>query len=181
MVETSKTLAERCAGIEMLVLDVDGVLTDGSIIYSDTGMELKKFHVRDGSGLKVWHKLGKRAAIITGRSSRAVDIRAAELEIAPVIQGAASKFRAYRQLLEQTGFRPDQVCAMGDDLADLPLLRNCGLAVAVADACGEAKADAHHITRAAGGKGAVREVIEFILGCQGLWRPLIERLREQPE
>jgi hypothetical protein len=91
MVETSKTLAERCAGIEMLVLDVDGVLTDGSIIYNDTGMELKKFHVRDGSGLKVWHKLGKRAAIITGRSSRAVDIRAAELEIAPVIQGAASK------------------------------------------------------------------------------------------
>ncbi|HEV3443665.1 MAG TPA: phenylphosphate carboxylase subunit delta, partial [Gemmataceae bacterium] len=97
MLESAKSLADRCRAVELLVLDVDGVLTDGSIIYSDAGQELKKFHVRDGSGLKLWHSLGKRSAIITGRSSRVVDVRAAELLIGLVIQGAADKLAAYRQ------------------------------------------------------------------------------------
>jgi 3-deoxy-D-manno-octulosonate 8-phosphate phosphatase (KDO 8-P phosphatase) len=172
-----QTLRERCAAIEWLVLDVDGVLTDGGIVYADDRAELKKFHVRDGSGLKVWQLAGKRAAIITGRTSPVVTVRAAELGIDPVIQGAAEKLAAYRQVLTGAELRPEQVCCMGDDLPDLPLLRNCGLAVAVADACPEARADAHYVTRAGGGRGAVREAIELILESQGLWSKVVERFR----
>lgn len=163
------TLAQRCAGIDLLVVDVDGVLTDGGIIYADTGAEIKRFHVRDGSGLKIWQLAGKRAAVITGRSSPVVAVRAAEVGLAPVIQGAADKLPAYRQLLADTGMRPEQACYIGDDLPDLPVMRESGLAVAVADACPEARAAAHYVTLARGGAGAVRETIELILHCQGLW------------
>ena len=171
------SLAERCARIELLVLDVDGVLTDGSIVYADNGVEIKAFHVRDGSGLKLWQREGKRAAIISGRRSVAVEVRAAELGVSPVVQGAAEKLDAYRQLLAGAGLRPEQACFVGDDLPDLPLLRNCGLAVAVADACPEVRADAHYVTRTPGGRGAVREAIELILRCQGRWQPAVERYR----
>jgi 3-deoxy-D-manno-octulosonate 8-phosphate phosphatase (KDO 8-P phosphatase) len=171
------SLEERCRRIDMLVLDVDGVLTDGGIIYGDNGVELKQFHVRDGSGLKIWQYVGKRAAIISGRTSRVVEVRAAELGIAPVYQGAAEKMPAYRRLLADGGLRPEQVCFVGDDVPDLPLLLHCGLAVAVADACAEARAAAHHVTAAAGGRGAVREVIELVLRCQGLWQPVVDRFR----
>ena len=126
------TLAERCRRIEALVLDVDGVLTDGGIIYSDSGAELKQFHVRDGAGLAIWRTLGKRTAIITGRSSAIVTQRAAELGIAPVIQGSGDKLAAFRQLLEELQLRPEQVCYIGDDLPDLPVLLSCGLAAAAA-------------------------------------------------
>jgi 3-deoxy-D-manno-octulosonate 8-phosphate phosphatase (KDO 8-P phosphatase) len=172
-------LSERCAAVELLLLDVDGVLTDGSIVYADDGVEIKAFHVRDGSGLKLWQREGKRAAVISGRRSRAVEVRAAELGIDPVIQGAADKLAAYRQLLDGSGLRPEQVAAVGDDLPDLPLLGNCGLAVAVADACAEVRAEAHCITRTPGGRGAVREVIELILRCQGRWQPVVERYRAE--
>jgi YrbI family 3-deoxy-D-manno-octulosonate 8-phosphate phosphatase len=172
-------LQDRCAGIEWLVLDVDGVLTDGGIVYADNGVELKQFHVRDGSGLKIWQHAGKRAALITGRTSNVVAVRAAELGIDPVIQGAADKLASFRQVLISAAVQPEKVCCIGDDLMDLPLLRNCGLAVAVADACPEARADAHYVTRAAGGKGAVREVIELILGCHGAWPSVVEHFRSQ--
>ena len=132
-------LQARCERIELLVLDVDGVLTDGGIVYSDHDAEIKKFHVRDGSGLALWRKAGKRAAIITGRRSRIVEIRAAELGIDPVVQGAADKLPGLRQVLAVTGFRPEQVAYVGDDLPDVPVLRNVGLAAAVADACPEAR------------------------------------------
>lgn len=165
----TQSLAERCSAIELLVLDVDGVLTDGSIIYADDGVELKVFHVRDGSGLKLWHKTGKQSAIITGRRSRIVEVRAAELGIGRVHQGAADKLPVFRSILEESGFQPGQVCFVGDDVPDLPLLHHCGLAVAVADACSEVQAAAHHVTRATGGRGAVREVIELILRHQGHW------------
>jgi len=158
---------------------VDGVLTDGGIVYADDEAELKKFHVRDGSGLKVWQLAGKRAAIITGRSSPVVRVRAAELGIDPVVQGAADKLAAYRQILQATGVRPEQVCMVGDDVPDLPLLRHCGLAVAVADACPEAVAEAHYVTRAAGGRGAVREAVELILRCQGHWQRIVGRFRSE--
>jgi 3-deoxy-D-manno-octulosonate 8-phosphate phosphatase (KDO 8-P phosphatase) len=170
-------LAERCRRIEMLVLDVDGVLTDGGIVYSDNGVELKQFQVRDGSGLKIWQYVGKRAAIITGRTSQIVTVRAAELGIEPVYQGAMEKLPAYRRLLADTGLAPEQVCYVGDDVPDLAVLVNCGLAVAVADACAEVIAAAHHVTRAAGGRGAVRETIELILRCQGQWQQIVERFR----
>jgi 3-deoxy-D-manno-octulosonate 8-phosphate phosphatase (KDO 8-P phosphatase) len=174
---TTCTLAKRCAPIELLVLDVDGVLTDGSITYGDNSLELKTFHIRDGSGLKIWQHVGKRSAIITGRTSPIVEVRAAELGITPVFQGFLEKMPAYRKLLADGSWRPEQVCYVGDDIPDLPVMRHSGLAVAVADACPEAIAEAHYVTRAAGGRGAVREVIELILHGQGLWRPLVERFR----
>jgi 3-deoxy-D-manno-octulosonate 8-phosphate phosphatase (KDO 8-P phosphatase) len=161
----------------MLVLDVDGVLTDGGIVYADDGTELKRFHVRDGSGLKIWQHLGKRAAIITGRTSKVVTVRALELGIEPVYQGAPEKMAAYRDLLAAGGLRPEQVCFVGDDVPDLPVLLSCGLAVAVADACPEARAAAHYVTRAGGGRGAVREVVELILRCQGTWQQVVDRFR----
>ncbi len=164
------TLRERCAAVALLVADVDGVLTEGGIVYGTDGLEMKRFHVRDGSGVKAWRDAGKRAAIITGRSSPVVELRAAELGISPVVQGVTDKLAAYRQLLHDLGLQPMQVCYVGDDLADLPPLRQSGLAVAVADACPEARAAAHYVTRAAGGRGAVREAIEMVLRCQGHWR-----------
>jgi YrbI family 3-deoxy-D-manno-octulosonate 8-phosphate phosphatase len=176
---TERALAERCAAIQLLVLDVDGVLTDGSIIYADDGAELKKFHVRDGSGLKIWEYFGMKAALITGRQSRLVEVRAAELGVSPVIQGARDKLPAYREVLAATKFEPAQVCCIGDDVPDLPLLRNCGLAVAVGDACPDVIADAHYVTAAAGGRGAVREIVELILRCQGHWQQLLDRFRNE--
>ena len=169
--------AQRCLAIELLLLDVDGVLTDGGIIYGDDSVELKVFHVRDGSGLKLWHRAGKRSALISGRSSRVVEVRAAELAIAVVLQGASDKWPAYQRILKEMHVRPEQVCCVGDDIPDLPLLRRCGLAVAVADACPEAREDAHYVTRAAGGRGAIRETIELILRCQGRWQDMVDTFR----
>ncbi|MBP3957055.1 HAD-IIIA family hydrolase [Gemmata sp. G18] len=162
-------LSQRAAAIELLLLDVDGVLTDGRVVYADDGRELKFFHVRDGSGLKLWRAAGKRAAIVSGRDSRAVERRAAELGIHPVLQGRENKLRAFEDVLAQTGLNPEQVCAIGDDLPDVPVLRRCGLAAAVADACPEARAAAHYVTAVPGGHGAVRELIEWLLRAQGRW------------
>jgi 3-deoxy-D-manno-octulosonate 8-phosphate phosphatase (KDO 8-P phosphatase) len=162
-------LAARAAAIELLLLDVDGVLTDGSVIYADDGTELKRFHVRDGSGLKLWRLAGKRAAIVSGRKSAAVERRAAELGINPVLQGRDDKLAAFAAVLAATGLRAEQVCAVGDDLPDVPVLRRCGVSVAVADACAEARAAAAYVTATPGGRGAVREAIEWLLKLQGRW------------
>jgi 3-deoxy-D-manno-octulosonate 8-phosphate phosphatase (KDO 8-P phosphatase) len=178
-VAPAPSLQARCERIEFLLLDVDGVLTDGGIIYADDGTEVKTFHVRDGSGLALWRKAGKRAGIITGRRSRIVEVRAAELGIDPVVQGAADKLAAFRQVLAQTGFRPEQVAYVGDDLPDVPVLRHAGLGAAVADACAEARAAAHLVTGRPGGRGAVREVIEVVLGCQGHWQRLVAGYRNE--
>jgi 3-deoxy-D-manno-octulosonate 8-phosphate phosphatase (KDO 8-P phosphatase) len=165
----TRSLAERCRPIELLVLDVDGVLTAGDIVYGPDG-EWKQFHVRDGSGLVAWREAGKQTALLTGRRSKAVEVRAAELGITAVVQGAADKAAAFDRLLAELGVAPEQVACVGDDAADVALFRRCGLAVAVADACPEALAAAHLVTLRSGGRGAVREVIECILRCQGLWR-----------
>lgn len=164
-----KTLRERCGGIELLIVDVDGVLTVGGIAYGHPELEIKQFHVRDGSGLHLWHRAGKRTGLITGRISPVVERRAAELDIGWVVQGAAEKLPAYRRLLTEAGVGEEAVCYVGDDLPDVPVLRTCGLAVTVADACPEARAVAHYVTRTPGGRGAVRETIELILRCQGTW------------
>jgi 3-deoxy-D-manno-octulosonate 8-phosphate phosphatase (KDO 8-P phosphatase) len=168
-------LAARAAAIELLLLDVDGVLTDGSVLYADDGTELKRFHVRDGSGLKLWRAAGKRAAILSGRKSVAVDRRASELGISPVIQGCDDKLAGLESVLSQTGIAPERVCAIGDDLPDVPLFRKCGLALSVADACAEARAAAHFVTSATGGRGAVREAIEWLLRAAGTWDQLTAR------
>lgn len=176
-IDASVSLIERCVRIEMLVLDVDGVLSDGRIVYTDGGEELKAFHVRDGSGLKLWTSLGKRAGIITGRRSAIVERRAKELDIAHVVQGAEDKKTVLLHMLAAVGLTPAQTCAIGDDIVDVPMLRTCGLAVAVADACPEAKEDADYVTEARGGRGAVRETIEVILRAQGSWQTLVARYR----
>jgi len=175
----SETLAERCRRIDLLVVDVDGVLTDGGIVYGDGGVETKAFHVRDGAGLRVWQMLGKRSAILTGRRSPIVERRAEETGISRVIQGAAEKLPAFAELLAREGMKPEQACFVGDDIPDLPVLRNCGLAVAVPDACPEARQAAHYVTRMPGGRGAVREAVELILRCQGLWHGLVEKFDGQ--
>jgi 3-deoxy-D-manno-octulosonate 8-phosphate phosphatase (KDO 8-P phosphatase) len=169
------TLHERCQKIEMLIVDVDGVLTDGSIIYSDQGAEIKAFHVRDGAGLKLWMGLGKKAAILTGRQSPLVERRAAELDLTAVVQGADDKRAAFAKLLAGQNLREDQAAYIGDDVPDLPVFYCCGLAVAVADACAEARAQAHYVTQAPGGRGAVREAIELVLRTQGRWQDAIAR------
>jgi 3-deoxy-D-manno-octulosonate 8-phosphate phosphatase (KDO 8-P phosphatase) len=175
------SLVQRCAHIELLVLDVDGVLTDGRIVYTDAGEELKAFHVRDGSGLKQWTSLGKKAGIITGRRSPIVERRARELGVTAVIQGAENKMSALMEMLQSLGVSLEQTCAVGDDIVDVPVLRACGVAVAVADACREAKEDADHVTAAPGGRGAVREAIEWILEAQGSWQKIVARYRQQAQ
>ena len=181
MGKTADTLPEALAGratrIELLLLDVDGVLTDGSVVYTDSGEELKRFHVRDGSGLKLWRAAGKRSAIISGRSSAAVERRASELGIAPVLQGCDDKLQAFEEVLAAVGLTADRVCAVGDDLADLPILKRAGLAIAVADACPEVQAAAHLTTITPGGRGAVREAVEWLLKLQGRWDALIAGYR----
>jgi len=171
------SLAQRCAAIELLVMDVDGVLTDGRIVYSDRGEELKAFHVRDGSGIKLWLKQGKRAALLSGRKSPIVERRAAELGIGAVVQGADDKLPAFEALLRNQGVTAAQTAYVGDDLPDVPALRRSGLAVAVADACAEARAAAHYVTQQPGGCGAVRELIELVLRHQGRWLEIIAELR----
>jgi YrbI family 3-deoxy-D-manno-octulosonate 8-phosphate phosphatase len=164
------TLQQRCRPIDLLVLDVDGVLTDGRIVYGSEGLEVKAFHVRDGSGLKLWHRAGRRSALITGRTSEVVAVRARELGVATVIQGAADKWPAFCEVLAKSRTAPEAVCYVGDDVPDLEPMRHSGLAVAVADACPEVRACAHYVTRAAGGAGAVREAIQLLLRCQGAWQ-----------
>ena len=171
------TLSQRCARIELLVLDVDGVLTDGGIIYADNSTEIKHFHVRDGSGLALWKHVGKKSAVITGRSSPIVEVRAQEAGIHSIFQGATQKRAPFRQILSEMGLSADQACFVGDDLPDLPVMRSCGLAIAVADACPAVLAEAHYVTQASGGRGAVREAIELILGCQGQWQPIVQKFR----
>lgn len=169
MPEPRPDLAARVARVELLLLDVDGVLTDGSIVYTDAGAELKRFHVRDGTGLNLWRAAGKRAAIVSGRSSPAVDRRAGELGITPVLQGRADKMPAVAEVLAATGIPAERACAIGDDLQDLPVLRASGVGVAVADACPELRAAADYVTAVPGGRGAVRDAIEWLLKLQGMW------------
>ena len=178
MTLSREDLVRRAANIELLILDVDGVLTDGTLYYSNDGIESKRFHVRDGSGLKLWQSLGKRAAVISGRTSAAVATRAAELGLSPVKQGCgADKRQAFREVLAETGVSPDQACAVGDDLPDLPLLLSCGLAITVGDACPDVRNIVHHVTAAHGGHGAVREAIEWLLTLTGHWPGLVDRYR----
>jgi 3-deoxy-D-manno-octulosonate 8-phosphate phosphatase (KDO 8-P phosphatase) len=169
---SSADLAARCAAIELLAVDVDGVLTDGAIVVNDQGVESKHFHVRDGLAYSLWHRAGKRSAILSGRRAEVVERRAAELEIAHVAQGLAEKGEPFRALLAELGLEPRQVCFVGDDLVDLPVLRAVGLAACPADAVAEVRDCVHLITSAAGGRGAVREVVEVILKVQGLWHGL---------
>jgi 3-deoxy-D-manno-octulosonate 8-phosphate phosphatase (KDO 8-P phosphatase) len=175
------TLADRCQAIELLVLDVDGVLTDGVIAIDDHGVETKHFFVRDGSALALWRKAGKRVAILSGRRAACVDRRAAELGIAPVVQGVARKAEPFQTLVRDCGLELGQTCYMGDDLPDIPVFRLAGLAASPADAVPAVRRAAHFVTTAPGGRGAVREVVETILGHQSAWDGLVAAVSEEAQ
>jgi len=159
--------------IELLVLDVDGVLTDGKIILTPSGDEIKEFHVRDGSGMKYWQRMGKKVAIISGRGSPAVAFRAKELAVDSFRLMAKDKLPAYQSVLDELGCTREQTAIIGDDLPDLPLLQVCALPIAVADAVAEVKAAAQYVTKLPGGCGAVREAIEMMLRATGLWDKVV--------
>jgi 3-deoxy-D-manno-octulosonate 8-phosphate phosphatase (KDO 8-P phosphatase) len=163
------TLADRCRQIDALILDVDGVLTAGHIEYTAEGFEIKAFHVRDGSAIKIWQKTGKALGILSGRHSQVTSLRAKELGITDVVQGNASKEPGFQVLIQQFNLGPDRIAYVGDDLPDVPVMKQVKLAIAPSDACPEAKQAAHWITPAPGGEGAVRSAIELILHSQKCW------------
>ena len=165
----------RLVPIKMVVMDVDGVMTDGAIVFAADGSELKVFNVKDGSGIKYLMRNGVRTAILSARESPPVQHRAENLGMDYCITTALQKLPAYRNLLEQAGLSDPEVCYVGDDLPDIPPLRSAGFPVAVADAVHEVKQYAAYVTRAPGGRGAVREVAELILKAQGKWDKLMER------
>lgn len=165
----------RAARVRLLLLDCDGVLTDGRITPVEGGEELKSFHTRDGHGLVMLHRAGLRSGIISGRKSRLVELRAADLGVSFVRQGALDKVEVFESLLSEAGVAPAHAAYVGDDVVDIPLMRRCALAVAVADATPDTRAAAHYVTVAPGGFGAVREVCELILKAQGRWDKLMKR------
>ncbi len=161
--------AEFARNIRLILSDVDGVLTDGSIMLDNQGIESKVFHVRDGLAIKLWQKFGYTFGILTARNSQIVKLRAAELGIEVVRQGFADKLPVARDIFAQLGVRPEEVCYIGDDLPDLPVMYEVGLPVAVFDAVDEVRRAARIVTRLPGGRGAVRELVERLLKAKGHW------------
>ena len=157
----------RAANIKLVAFDIDGVMTDGGLHYTDDGHELKTFNVQDGLGVVLLRRSGIKVAIITGRTSNVVSCRAKDLGVEHVFHGVGNKGAVSGQLLEQLGLQWSELAFMGDDLIDLPAMTRCGLAIAPANARQIVKERAHMVTEAGGGKGAVREAIEFILAAQG--------------
>jgi 3-deoxy-D-manno-octulosonate 8-phosphate phosphatase (KDO 8-P phosphatase) len=166
---------DRLKDIRLLLLDVDGVLTDGGIMYDANGVETKVFNVRDGHGIKMLQRHGIEVGIITGRTSVVVDIRAKELGIELVYQGSLKKLESYLDVKLKTGFTDSQIAYVGDDVIDIPVMRRVIFAASPADALNEARSAAHYVTTLAGGKGAVREVCDLILKGRGLWGKIAER------
>lgn len=168
-------VVQRASKIRVLLLDVDGVLTDGRIIYADHGDELKLFDVQDGAGLVFWDRVGLKSAIITARHSHLIRRRAKEMRVSFLAQKQLLKLPAYERLLKRFRVTDEQVCAIADDLMELPMLRRAGLAVAVPNAVEEVKQVSHYVTQREGGRGAVREVVELILKAKGLWDQIMQR------
>ena len=160
-------VSKRARAIRLAIFDVDGVMTDGTLFIGAEGEDFKAFNILDGHGVKMLQSAGVAAAIISGRSSEAVTRRAAELSIAHVVQGSPDKSAAFDALIASLALSEDQCAFVGDDLPDLPVMRRCGLAVAVANAADPVKSAAHYVTRASGGHGAVREFCELVLDAQG--------------
>ena len=178
----------RARRIKLLLFDVDGVLTDGKLFLfpvpsSESGgaasgqivVEAKGFHAQDGAGISIARIAGIKAGLITRRNSETVALRARDLKLEQVHQGIRDKLKAFREILSAEGLSASEVAFVGDDVIDLPVMRNCGFSVAVANARREVKAEAHYVTSHAGGDGALRDVIEFILKAQGKWKQAVEK------
>lgn len=171
----SEDVTKRAAAIALLILDVDGVLTDGRIILDDRGKETKHFHVRDGHGIKLLLRSGIEVLFLTGRTSRVVAHRAQDLGVKEVYQGVHDKVKVFQEIIGRKKISPDRIAFVGDDIVDVPLFKKVGLAVAVQDACDDARRAAHYVTVKDGGKGAVREVCELLLRSQGKWADIAVR------
>lgn len=170
MKRISASVREKAKKIKLLLLDVDGVLTDGRIILDDRGVETKQFHVRDGQGIALLMRAGVEVGFITGRSSKVVSYRAKELGLRIVQQGVQDKLGAYTRIKAKARLSDEQIAYVGDDIIDLPILRQAGLAVAVRDGWPGLAAFVDFATKAGGGNGAVREVAELLLKAQGKWQ-----------
>jgi len=174
MLDRLKSDAAIAAKITCVLSDVDGVLTDGRIIYSGDEIETKQFHARDGLGIKVWMRSGFSFGLVTARSSVAVERRARELGITHLSQGVEDKLPAVKVMMAAIGCKPENVCYIGDDLPDLPVMRYVGLAVAPCDASTDARETAQWVLRCAGGEGAVRETIERLLRATNQWKQVLK-------
>jgi len=172
---TSSDVQQKAARIKLLLMDCDGVLTDGRIWLFENGEEQKGFHTRDGLGIELWHRAGLKSGIISGRKSSAVEARARGLGMSFVRQGCEDKQGAFADTLALAEVTNEEVAFIGDDLNDIPLMTQSGLGIAVADAALETRERAHYVTKTVGGQGAVREVIELILKSQGRWDELVSR------
>jgi len=172
---STEDITERARRIKLLLMDCDGVLTDGRLWLTSDGDEQKAFHARDGQGISLLHRAGLRTGIITGRTSSAVDRRAQDLKMSYVRQYAKDKIKALDEILADAGVARDECAYIGDDVADIPVMRRVGFAVAVSDAVEETKQAAHYLTELKGGQGAVREACDLILKAQGRWDELMER------
>ena len=168
-------LDELCQNVELILSDVDGVFTDGGIVFDNQGIETKQFHIRDGLGVKLWLRAGYQFGILSARTSHIVKVRAAELGLEIVRQGFEDKLPAALQLIDELGCNLEQVCYIGDDLPDLPVIRRVGLGVAVADASPDVRRAADYVTQLPGGQGAVREIIEVMLKGKKRWDDLIRK------
>lgn len=163
-----REIIKRAKKIKLLLMDCDGVLTDGRLYYSERGEELKVFHVHDGQGLVSWHRAGFQSGIITGRTSKMLERRANELGIQFLKQGSKEKLKDFENILEKINVLADEVAYIGDDISDLILLQSVGFSIAVANANEEIFPKVNHITKSKGGLGAVREVIDLILSSKKL-------------
>jgi 3-deoxy-D-manno-octulosonate 8-phosphate phosphatase (KDO 8-P phosphatase) len=170
-----KTRARR---VKMLIMDVDGTLTDGTVFILPDGEEVKSYNVKDGLGILLAHLAGLKTAIITGKTSKSLEKRAEKLRVAEVHQGILNKKAAFDGILRRHQLAPEDVAYIGDDLGDLEVIKTVGLAAAVADAHPEVKRHCHFICRERGGRGAVREFIEFILAAQDKWTSIEEKVKE---
>lgn len=164
--------------IKLLLLDVDGVMTDGGIVMNHQGEEIKRFDVRDGHGIRLLIDAGVQVGLVTGRSSRVVTHRAKDLGIRIVYQKAFDKLQAYQEIKRKTGLSDGEIAYVGDDVVDLPVLRRVGLAMAVKDADENVRRRVDYVTGQKGGRGAVREIVELLLRAQGRWEPLIKKYFE---
>ncbi len=171
-------LRVRARKVKLLLLDVDGVLTDGRLLYlpGPRGgfVETKGFHSRDGLGIRCAHEAGLKTGILSGRASPVVEHRAQELGIHFIQEAAAEKVGPYEKILRASGLRDEEVCYVGDDIVDLPVLKRCGLAATVSDGHPLLRRYVHYVSKRPGGAGAVREIIELILEAQGKWRGVIQ-------
>lgn len=167
--EVNYDIIERAKRVRALILDIDGVMTDGRIIYGIYGEELKFFDVQDGFGIALLNRAGIKSIIITAKKTRIVKMRAKDLKAAKTYQGFTDKLIPFNKILRKFRVKPEEICFIGDDLIDIPLLKRSGLAIAVPNAVDEVKAAAHYITSKMGGRGAVREICDLILKSQGKW------------